>query len=107
FDGPPCSAVKQVPEKITVYKDATVTDTITTYKPVALFIMQDRSSSMWTGNPSPASPESWRNSTNAVTAFVHDPASQGIDVGLGVFPPMNPIDSNNQGDCAAGSDCGT
>jgi len=90
-----------------VYRDATVTDTITTYKPVALFIMQDRSSSMWTGRPSPASPESWRNSTTAVTAFVNDPASQGIDVGLGVFPPMNPIDSNNQGDCAAGSDCGT
>jgi hypothetical protein len=107
FDGPPCSAVKQVPETITVYRDATVTDTITTYKPVALFIMQDRSSSMWTGRPSPASPESWRNSTNAVRAFVNDPASQGIDVGLGVFPPMNPIDSQNQGDCAAGSDCGT
>jgi hypothetical protein len=107
FDGPPCSAVKQTPETITVYKDATVTDTITTYKPVALFIMQDRSSSMWTGSPSPASPESWRNSTAAITAFVRDPASQGIDIGLGVFPPMNYTDTDNQGDCAAGSDCGT
>lgn len=106
-DGGLCPAIKQTPETITVYKDATVTDTITTYKPVALFIMQDRSSSMVTGQPAPASPQSWSNSTAAVTAFANDPRTAGIDVGLGFFPPMQYADQNNQGDCATGSDCGT
>jgi hypothetical protein len=64
--------------------------------------MQDRSSSMVTGNPAPASPDSWKNSMAAVTAFATDPLSQGLDIGLGVFPPM----SNGTGDCNAGSDCG-
>jgi uncharacterized protein YegL len=64
--------------------------------------MQDRSSSTVTGNPAPASPDSWKNSTDAVTAFVKDPMSVGLDIGLGVFPPM----SNGTGDCNTGSDCG-
>src|SRR5262245_22485920 len=43
-----CPVVHQRPEQIIVYKDATVTDTIYHSKPVALFIMQDRSGSMVT-----------------------------------------------------------
>jgi hypothetical protein len=63
--------------------------------------MMDRSGSMVTGFPAPASPESWNNSITAVTAFVQDPASAGIDVGLGTFP----FGPDNTADCA-GSDCG-
>lgn len=102
-DGGACPAIKQTPETITVYRDASVTDTITTYKPVALFIMQDRSSSMITGMPAPASAQSWDNSTAAITAFVNDPATAGIDVGLGTFP----VGPNNTFDCTTGNDCGT
>jgi hypothetical protein len=98
-----CHPLSETPEKVTVTDSAVVTDTITTLTPVAIFIMQDRSSSTVTGNPAPASPESWKNSTDAVTAFVKDPLSAGLDIGLGVFPPM----SNGIGDCSAGSDCGT
>ncbi len=102
--GGACSAITQKPEEITVYKDATVTDTIVTYSPVALMLMQDRSSSMVMAVGG-SSAQSWSNSTQAVTAFVNDPASAGIDVGLEVFPPY-PSNSAT-GDCAAGSDCGT
>jgi hypothetical protein len=102
-DGGVCNAITQTPETVVVYHDASVTDTITTFKPVALFIMQDRSSSMVTGMPAPASAQSWDNSTNAITAFVNDPQTQGIDVGLGTFPSG----PNNTYDCNTGSDCGT
>lgn len=102
-DGGICNAIRETPETITIYKDATVTDTVTNYKPVALFIMQDRSSSMVTGMPAPASAQSWDNSTGAITAFVNDPATAGIDIGLGTFP----YGPNNTADCNTGSDCGT
>jgi hypothetical protein len=98
-----CGAVAEVPEQITVYKEASVTDTTYTYTPVALFIMQDRSGSMVTGFPPPASPMSWDNSTAAITAFVNDPMSKGVDVGLGTFP----AGAANTADCSMGSDCGT
>jgi len=97
-----CGAVAEVPEQITVYKEASVTDTTFTYTPVALFIMQDRSGSMVTGFPPPASPQSWQNSTDAITAFVNDPMSKGVDIGLGTFP----AGAQNTADCQAGSDCG-
>jgi hypothetical protein len=98
-----CGAVAEVPERITVYKEASVTDTTYTYTPVALFIMQDRSGSMVTGFPPPASPQSWQNSTDAITAFVNDPMSKGIDIGLGTFP----AGMLNTADCQAGMDCGS
>jgi hypothetical protein len=96
-----CHPIKEVPEKIVITDSSVVTDTITTLTPVAIFIMQDRSSSTVTGNPAPASPQSWQNSTDAVTAFAKDPMSTGLDIGIGVFPPMN-----GQGDCMTGADCG-
>jgi hypothetical protein len=72
--------------------------------PLALLIMEDRSSSMVgiTGNA-----DNWPNATAAVTAFVNDAASTGIDIGLSVFPPMTYNDTSNQGDCAGGTDCGS
>lgn len=100
--GDACPAIKQKPEQVVVYRDASVTDTIYQSKPVALFIMQDRSGSMVTGFPPPADPNSWNNSTAAITAFVNDPRTVGVDIGLGTFP----YGPNNTADCA-GSDCGT
>jgi hypothetical protein len=85
-----CPAIRQKPEQVV------------TYKPVALFIMQDRSGSMVTGFPPPASAQSWQNSTDAITAFVNDPMSKGIDIGLGTFP----AGMLNTADCQAGMDCG-
>jgi len=85
-----CPVIKEKPE------------TVTTSKPVALFIMQDRSGSMVTGFPPPACSCSWDNATAAVTAFVHDPATAGIDIGMGEFP----AGQNNTASCSDGADCG-
>jgi uncharacterized protein YegL len=96
-----CGAVAEVPEQITIYKEASVTDTTYTSTPVALFIMLDRSISMV--GPQPTGASSWTNAVNAVTAFVKDPMSSGLDIGLGSFP----VGANDTYDCNAGSDCGT
>lgn len=96
-----CHPIKETPEKIIITDSSIVTDTIVTLTPVAIFVMQDRSSSMVEQMPG-ANGTSWVNSTNAMSAFTKDPLSSGLDVGMGVFPPM----SNTTGDCSAGSDCG-
>jgi hypothetical protein len=70
------------------------------YSPIAIYIMQDRSTSMNTGLAG-GSPQSWGYSTDAINAFVTDPSSSTLDVGIGFFPPL----SNGQGACD-GSDCG-
>jgi hypothetical protein len=88
-----CHPVAEVPEKVIVTDSSTA--------PVAMFLMQDRSSSMVMGGNG-ASAMSWDNSVAAVTAFVQDPLSQGIDIGLGTFP----AGANNTADCATGNDCG-
>jgi hypothetical protein len=93
-----CPAIKQHVETFTTYKDASVTDTITTLEPVALFIMQDRTGSMVTGIPSGCAC-SWGNSTTALTQCVNDPASAGLDVGLSFF-------GGSDKTACDGSDCG-
>jgi hypothetical protein len=100
-----CGAISQKPEQIIVYHDATVTDTNITYEPVALYIMMDRSSSMIgvAGDPT-----SWPNASAAVNDFVNDPASGGIQVGLGVFPGLVRFDCvDQQTCCVTGADCRT
>jgi hypothetical protein len=93
-----CASFSQKPE--TIFIDASVTDTIVTYSPIALYVMIDRSASMvgFFGDAT-----SWPNASAALGTFVHDPASAGLDIGLAVFPPMS---NNNTPDCAAGVDCG-
>lgn len=98
-----CGALVVVPEQVVEFYEASFTDTITTFTPVAMFIMLDRSSSMVTGSPPPASSMSWDDSAAAIHAFVDDPGSAGVDIGLGTFP----YGPNNTADCAGGTDCGT
>ena len=81
-----CPAIRQRPEQVV------------TYKPVALFIMQDRTGSMVSGVPSGCAC-SWSNSTMALSAFVNDPASTGLDVGLSFFGGADKTTCD-------GSDCG-
>lgn len=66
---------------------------VVTYGSIALLFMQDRSNSMASGFPT-GSPNSWPNSVAALSAFVTDPASQGLDVGLGFFPQIGGTASN-------------
>jgi hypothetical protein len=97
-----CGAVAEVPESITVYTDATVTDTTYTLTPVAIYVMIDRSFSMLEV-PQGQSIDKWTSSVNSLTAFVKDPMSSGLDIGLAGFP----VGANNTFDCATGADCGT
>ncbi|HVU00989.1 MAG TPA: vWA domain-containing protein [Polyangiaceae bacterium] len=100
-----CPAITAAPEQIITYKDATVTDTIITYSPIALYIMLDRSGSMITGFPE-GSAQSWANSTNAINGFMADPASQNMDVGLAFFPTA-PDNGFTCGDgSGSGANCG-
>ena len=64
---------------------------------------------MITGFPPPASPDGWKNSSAAINAFVQDPASAGISIGLGSFPAMsNPDCSSATMDCCTkGTGCET
>lgn len=63
--------------------------------------MQDRSSSMVGGSPSAPTPESWSRASASLTALVNDPASAGLAVGLGAFPPLQGV-----ADCTTGANCG-
>jgi hypothetical protein len=81
-----CPAIRQKPEQVVMYK------------PVALFIMQDRTGSMVSGFPSGCAC-SWGNSTMALNAFVNDPMSTGLDVGLSFFGGQDKT-------VCDGSDCG-
>jgi hypothetical protein len=76
------------------------------YAPIALYIMLDRSGSMITGFPE-GSAQSWQNSTNAINAFVTDPSSQTIDVGLGFFPTAPDNGWTCSDGTGSGSNCGT
>lgn len=76
--------------------------------PIALFIMQDRSSSMvgvGGGNPN-----GWADASGAISSFVFDPASVGLDVSLGFFPPLVGAEECATGGancCATGVSCQT
>jgi hypothetical protein len=61
---------------------------ITVADPVALYLMQDRSGSM-NDTENGASTDKWTQSTTALNAFVNAPASNGLDVALGLFPQNN------------------
>lgn len=100
-DSSACQPIVSQPEQRVTYVDATVTDTIYTYSPVAIYIMQDRSSSM-VGYLGTGDPNSWPNSQAAVGAFVDDPNSSGLLVGLGAFPPYPSNDGSSN--CAVNCD---
>jgi hypothetical protein len=93
-DAGACRGSSMAAEKIIVDIPVTITER----EPVAVFIMQDRSSSMVgiAGNP-----EGWNQASGAINSFVTDPASDGLDVALAFFPTMA-----GTGVCD-GSDCGT
>lgn len=80
-----CAATSQAAEKVTI--DHQVTHDALVAKPVALYLMQDRSGSMNESTGIPFfSPSKWQQTVDAIKAFVVDPKSDRIDVALGFFP---------------------
>jgi hypothetical protein len=98
-----CFESELVPSRVVVEE----TVVVKRREPLALVLMQDRSSSM-VGQCDvgvPCNPQAWAETTEAIRAFVNDPDSAGIDVGLGFFPPVQSFLGLFQGACD-GSDCG-
>jgi hypothetical protein len=96
-----CFAASQTPDKINVQVEKKVTKK----KPIAMVLMQDRSSSMvgLCDQGVACNPFAWSETTAAITTFANDPNSAGIDVGLNFFPPIGAI-GDTQGACD-GSSC--
>jgi hypothetical protein len=75
--------------------------TQTSKVPVALYFMVDQSGSMAEAGMTGTK---WSTVTDGINAFVNDPASAGLDVGLGFLPPL----FGSMGDCTgAGYDTPT
>lgn len=97
-----CAATSVAAEAVLVEKEVTVEVPVEIVQPVALYIMQDRSSSMiGTCAPGdPCNPQGWNEAKNAITAFVNSEASADIDIGLGYFPPLANNAQCNGSTCA-------
>lgn len=95
IDAPDATCAATSAEAPKVVERMTVTEEMTTteIKPVAIYLMLDRSSSMvgYCPTSNSCNPQSWTQATQAITAFAMDPASAKIDVGLGYFPPLIPV----------------
>jgi len=74
FDPDLCGGERVEPEVIEVTMEVTTTRA----EPMAIYIMLDQSGSMV---------PLWPGAVQAITDFVNDPASEGLDVALGLFPP--------------------
>jgi hypothetical protein len=83
-----CAATHAAAERVVTQKTVEIPVTVTKADPVALYLMQDRSGSM-KDTPNGASTDKWTQTTTAVNAFVNAPASNGLDVALGMFPLDN------------------
>lgn len=77
--------------------------------PVDMYIMLDRSGSMLDKTGANADgPTKWEAVTAALQAFIQDPASDGLGVGLQFFPlfkPGVPDTCTSHGQCGAGGPC--
>jgi hypothetical protein len=82
-----CAATTAMAERRVVETQVPVTTQVVTRTPVALYFMQDQSGSMVMSNifQFPPPPTKWAQTKAALTAFVQDPGSAGIDVALQYF----------------------
>ena len=81
-----CAATATTAEQRVVETQVPVTREVVTKTPVALYFMQDQSGSMLFPGSFQIPPiAKWDLTKNALTAFVNDPSSSGIDVALQYF----------------------
>lgn len=104
-----CAATSQEAKQVTTTKEVVVEVPREEIKPVAIYLMLDRSSSM-VGvcplNPSTCNAQSWNQATQAISEFVSDPASATLDVALGYFPPtVTDADKTATGPLCTGTSC--
>jgi Mg-chelatase subunit ChlD len=67
--------------------------------PLDVYLLMDASSSMILSVGLPARSK-WQKARDAVVAFVSDPRSAGLEVGLGMFPMVPDFSCQTESDCA-------
>jgi len=77
-EGSACAASSVIAEQVVVEEQVEVAVEVASPAPVALYVMFDRSSSM--------ALTLWTPAVQALTAFIGDPASSGMDMALQYFP---------------------
>ena len=88
---PSCGATSVAAEEVVVEEEVTVETEVTVAKPVALYVMFDKSLSMDQSGL-------WEPAVDAMDAFLTADASKGLRVGLQYFP--------NGGSCSVGGSVG-
>jgi hypothetical protein len=103
-----CAATSQEAKQVTTTKEVVVEVPRDEIKPVAIYLMLDRSSSMIGFCPaSTCNAMSWDQASQAISQFVSDPASASLDVALGYFPPtITQADKSPTGPYCTGVSCG-
>jgi hypothetical protein len=76
-DGGECGATSVQAQQVVVMEEVEVMEEVTSQAPVAIYLMFDQSGSMIL---------LWPGAVNGINAFVNDPNSAGIDVGIQYFP---------------------
>ncbi|MBN1611658.1 MAG: VWA domain-containing protein [Polyangiaceae bacterium] len=79
-----CTGTALEPETIEVPQEVTTTTETQVPAPVALYVMLDNTLSM---DEMGATASKWDEAVSALTSFVEDPASEGIDVAIQYFHP--------------------
>ena len=112
--GEGCAGVKLDPEVIEVEVPKEIVTVIETEvpKPIAIYVVLDNSLSMgppvgFPGNGAGGAggePTRWDDAVGALTDFVNDPGSEGVEVGIQYF---NPTGNNGDADLCDGSFQGT
>lgn len=79
-----CASLSVAAKKIEKQVEKEVAVEVKEMQPVSIYIMLDQSGSMWI--PDITLAFKWIVASDAVTAFINDPESAGINVALGFFP---------------------
>lgn len=102
-----CAGVKLEPQSIEVEVPKEIVTVIETEvpAPIAIYIVLDNSLSMGPSGGFPGGPggggagneqpSRWKDAVDALTGFVEDPASDGIEVGIQYFNPPGPNGDTN------------
>jgi len=90
-----CVSISAEAKQVEIQVETEVEVEVVEGGPVALFVMLDQSGSMEDA-PLFIPPNKWQVATDAINAFVNDPASADLDIALQYFPLEN-------GDCVTGA----
>jgi hypothetical protein len=92
-----CGASSFEAEKIVVQREVQVESQVTVVKPVALYVLFDKSRSMGPNNSEYAGKELWDPAVAAMKAFVNDAKSKDIGIGIQYFPKSGGSCGNGNG----------